>query len=132
MIPGRRGARERLLSDTESRLEQFTKLVAIAIASAESRAELAASEARAGDLDKEQAALRRVATLVAEGAGADQLLAAVSEEVGRLFDTDQVAIGRFDRDGRSMVVVGVAEGTRGTSIGARWRLPILSSKHLIC
>jgi signal transduction histidine kinase len=116
------GARESLPPDTERRLEQFTELVAIAIAGAESRAELAASERRAGDLAREQAALRRVATLVAEGASGNQLFSAVSEEVARLLDTDEVAVGRFDPDGQSLAVLGVAEGTGGTSIGARWPL----------
>jgi signal transduction histidine kinase len=116
------GVRESLPSDTEGRLEQFTELVAIAIAGAESRAELGASEARARDLAREQAALRRVATLVAEGASGDRLFCAVSEEVGRLFDSEEAAVGRFDPDGRSMTVVGVAEGTRSTSIGVRWPL----------
>ncbi|MDT4981980.1 MAG: hypothetical protein QOG07_3859, partial [Pseudonocardiales bacterium] len=46
--------------DTESRLTGFTELVVVAIANAESRAELAR-------LADEQAALRRVATLVARG-----------------------------------------------------------------
>jgi len=116
------GVHEGLPADTERRLEQFTELVAIAIAGAESRAELTASERRAGDLAREQAALRRVATLVAEGATADRLFSAVSEEVARLFDTDEAAVARFDADGASVVIVGVAEGTRGTSIGERWPL----------
>ena len=47
--------------DTESRIEQFTELMATAIANAEARAEVAR-------LADEQAALRRVATLVAQGA----------------------------------------------------------------
>jgi GAF domain-containing protein len=46
--------------DTEARLADFTELVATAIANAESRAGLAR-------LAQEQAALRRVATLVAGG-----------------------------------------------------------------
>src|SRR5262249_16643570 len=51
-----------------ARLARFTELVATAIANSESRAELSASEARARELANEQAALRRVATLVARGA----------------------------------------------------------------
>jgi hypothetical protein len=46
---------------TEARLASFTELLATAIANAESRAGLAR-------LAEEQAALRRVATLVARGA----------------------------------------------------------------
>ena len=50
-------------ADTEARLTQFTELLATAVANAESRAELAR-------LAEEQAALRRVATLVARGRAA--------------------------------------------------------------
>ena len=49
-----------LPADTEARLASFTELVATAIANTDSRAELAR-------LAEEQAALRRVATLVALG-----------------------------------------------------------------
>jgi len=56
---------EPLPENTEARLADFTELVATAIANAESRGELAASEGRARKLATEQAALRRVATLAA-------------------------------------------------------------------
>ena len=64
--------------NTEARLTDFTELVATAIANAESRAALAR-------LADEQAALRRVATLVAHGAQPEAIFEAVAEEVGRLF-----------------------------------------------
>src|SRR5262249_7475896 len=67
--------------DTEDRLAGFTELLATAIANAEGRADLAASEARARELADEQAALRRVATLVAEGAMPDRVFDAVRDEV---------------------------------------------------
>jgi GAF domain-containing protein len=63
--------------DTETRLASFTELVATAVANAESRA----AQAR---LAEEQAALRRVATLVAQATPSKQVFAAVAEEVGRL------------------------------------------------
>jgi hypothetical protein len=44
----------------------------------------------------EQTALRRVAMLVARGAGPDDVLAAVSGEVRVLFDADTAGIARFD------------------------------------
>ena len=69
---------EPLAPDTEARLVAFTELVGTAIANADSREELAV-------LAEEQAALRRVATLVAEGAGPDQVFAAVADEVARMF-----------------------------------------------
>jgi GAF domain-containing protein len=54
-----------LPTDIEVRLESFTELVATAVANAESRATLA-------QLAEEQAALRRVATLVARGASREE------------------------------------------------------------
>jgi GAF domain-containing protein len=113
--------RERLPPDTEERLASFTELIATAIANAESRAELASSEARAHDLAREQAALRRVATLVAEGTSADELFSAVTKEIGRLFGA-HVGISRFEPDGSAMVVVGLTAGIPTISIGTRFEL----------
>ena len=112
---------EHLPPDTEERVAMFTELVAIAIANAEGRAELASSEARAHDLAREQAALRRVATLVAEGTSAGELLGAVTDEVGRLFGAE-AAVARFEADGSAMVVVGLTQGIPIVTIGTRWPL----------
>ena len=76
---------------TEDRLERFTELLATAIASAESREALAR-------LADEQAGLRRVATLVAQGVQSAGVCRAVCDEVGRLFGTDLVTVGRFETD----------------------------------
>ncbi len=65
----------------EDRLAAFTELVATAISNAESRADLAR-------LAEEQAALRRVATLVARGTRPQEVFAAVANEVGRLLSVD--------------------------------------------
>jgi hypothetical protein len=62
-------------------------------------------------LAKEQPALRRVATLVARGSPADELFAAVTQEVGRLLPVDRAHAPlrrrrhghlprRVERDGR--------------------------------
>ena len=66
-----------LLPDTEARLASVTELVATAIANADSRAGITR-------LAEEQAALRRVATLVARGAPAEEVFGAVTEEAGQL------------------------------------------------
>ncbi len=66
--------------------------MATAIANAESRAGLAR-------LAEEQAALRRVATLVARGAPPEEVFAAVIEEVGRLLPVDCAGMGRYEPDG---------------------------------
>jgi signal transduction histidine kinase len=87
--------RNTLPPDTEGRLEKFTELVATAIANAESRAELAASEAHASELAAEQAALRRVATLVARGAPQDEVFAAVGREAGALLGADAARVVRY-------------------------------------
>ena len=78
--------------DTEARLASFTELVATAIANAESRAALAR-------LAEEQAALRRVATLVARGAAPEEVFAAVAEEVGQLLPVDSATLCRYESDG---------------------------------
>ena len=106
---------EPLPPDTESRLGQFTELMATAIANTESRA-------RANRLAEEQAALRRVATLVARGVQPVEVFSAVSEEVGRLFGSNLAAVARFDADGPANVTVGLAQSTEGVTVGSRWEL----------
>ena len=114
-------ARKALPPGTEDRVGKFTELVAAAIADAASRAELSASEQRAQHLARGQAALRRVATLVARGVSQEEIFSAVSREVGRLFGAAP-CICRFEADGSSMVVVGVTETTPVVSIGMRLQL----------
>jgi PAS domain S-box-containing protein len=111
-----------LPAGTENRLQEFIELLATAIANYEARADLAASEARARELADEQAALRRVATLVARGVSPEEIFSAVTNEMGRLFDSPQAYVGRFEPDGSAMVVVGVSDGIRGVSTGSRWEL----------
>jgi PAS domain S-box-containing protein len=53
----------------------------------------------------EQAALRRVATLVAEGTPADELLTAVTQEVAQLFQGEAAQLVRYESE-RTMTVVG--------------------------
>jgi signal transduction histidine kinase len=90
---------ESLPEDTESRLADFTELLATAIENAESREALER-------LAQEQASLRRVATLVAQGARPVEVFWAVSDEVGQLFGTELAVVGRFDPDGRMLALVG--------------------------
>jgi PAS domain S-box-containing protein len=116
---------EPLPADTEPRLVQFAGLLAIAIANAESREALT-------QLANEQAALRRVATLVAAGIEPDELFSVVSEEVARLFKADSAAVARLAADGSAIVVVGRSEGLSGIPIGTRadpseW--PVLTDVH---
>jgi signal transduction histidine kinase len=90
--------------DTEARLASFTELVATAISNAESRAGLAR-------LAEEQAALRRVATLVARGTPPAELFAAVTEEVGRLLGAHMAGMARYDNgDTVTVLATWAAEG----------------------
>jgi PAS domain S-box-containing protein len=82
---------ERLPADTELRLGQFTELMATAIANAAARAEVAR-------LADEQAALRRVATLVAEGPSAAAVFDAVTREVAAVVNASAVSLARYDDD----------------------------------
>ena len=85
--------------EAEQRMAGFTELIATAIANAEGRAQLEESRDELRRLAQEQAALRRVATLVAGGAPPDEVFTAVTAEVGRLLEVDFTHLGRYDPDG---------------------------------
>src|SRR5918996_2722600 len=76
--------------------------------------------AELGHLAEEQAALRRVATLVARGAPAQDLFAAVVEEVGRLLPAGSAAMGRYDPDGMFTTVAAWSTGEVAFPAGGRW------------
>ena len=95
---------EPLPADTESRTGEFTELVATAISNAESREAL-------GVLAEEQAALRRVAVLVAQQPSPDEVFTAVTEAVGPLLGADLAAMHVFTDDGIATNIAGwSAEG----------------------
>jgi signal transduction histidine kinase len=83
---------EPLPADTEARLAAFAELAATAIANAQAREELRSFAA-------EQAALRRVAVLVARGAAPEELFAAVAAEAGRVLSADAASVVRYDPGG---------------------------------
>src|SRR5438874_3796635 len=69
----------------------------------------------------ELSALRRIATLVAQGVPPGEIFSAVSDEVGRLFASDVAAVVKFDHDDPAIVFVGVAKRVEGIfPIGTRW------------
>jgi signal transduction histidine kinase len=103
---------------TEQRMSEFTDLVATAVANAENRTALEASRDELARLLAEQAALRRVATLVARGIQPAEVFAAVSEEVRRLLGADSAGIARYEPDGASIVPMGAVAG------GVQVNLPI--------
>jgi GAF domain-containing protein len=96
---------QRLPADTEARLGSFTELLATAVANAESRAELAR-------LAEEQAALRRLATLVARGTASEEVFAAVTDEVVRVLPVDLARMGRYEPDG-TVTFVAASGATTG-------------------
>jgi signal transduction histidine kinase len=102
-----------LADDAEDRLANFTELIAIAISNAQARDDL-------GRLAAEQASLRRVATLVADGSAGDGFFSVVAAEVQRLFEVPDVAINRFEQ--RDVVVVGTAGDNPFIPVGGRWSL----------
>src|SRR5258708_18622491 len=64
----------------------------------------------------EQAALRRVATLVARGVSPAELFSAVGNEVGRLFGSGQAAIRRYQPHRSSPVYVRIRQGLSTTPV----------------
>jgi signal transduction histidine kinase len=100
------GRAEPLPADTEARAAGFTELVATAIANAQARVELRGYA-------EEQAALRRVATLVARAARPEEVFAAVAAEVGRLLEVDYTGLGRYEPDG-AVTFVGMWSSTGAT------------------
>ena len=78
-----------LAADTEARLQHFAELVATAIANSEARAEVER-------LADEQTALRRVATLVAEGASPTAVFEAVAAEMEALLGADRIVVSRYE------------------------------------
>jgi signal transduction histidine kinase len=76
--------------------------------------------AKAEELASEQAALRRVATLVATRAPQDKVFAAVAEEVGRLADASTAQIFRYEPDGSIVRLAAWGRRTEDLQIGARY------------
>ena len=109
-------SQEPLAGETEGRLAEFTELLATAISNANARAEVAR-------LAEEQAALRRVAMLVARERPAEEVFARIAEEVGRLLGVEAASIERCDPDG-SVTVVGSWARTDGQ------RFPIGRTRRL--
>ena len=75
----------------------------------------------AGRLAEEQAALRRVATLVASGASSTDVFEAVAQEVAQVLRLPNTAIGRYDDRGTTITLLAVY-GTHPDSFapGSRW------------
>ena len=102
----------------EDRLSEFANLVAVALANAEAREQLAG-------LAEGRAALSRVAVAVATATSQDSVFTVVTEEVGRLFRADAANLMRFDRlNENEGLIVGrwSTEDTAITPLGAQVEL----------
>jgi PAS domain S-box-containing protein len=108
----------------EARLAGFTELVATAVASSTSREQLAA-------LADEQAALRRVATLVAHQAAPAEIFAAVADEVARLLRVEDTTIFRYEDDGTATAVADRGDRPVPLAIGSRMPLDGDSATALV-
>ncbi|HEV7640473.1 MAG TPA: GAF domain-containing protein [Gaiellaceae bacterium] len=101
--------------DTADRLTAFSDLVATAIANAEARIEIAR-------LADEQAALRRVATLVARGVPPSEVFAAVAEELGRVLGVDGTVVFRYEPDATATMIASWGGHDGGLPTGSNWQL----------
>jgi GAF domain-containing protein len=97
----------------EERLAAFTDLVATALANAQAHDEVR----RFGE---EQAALGRVATLVAAGAAPEQVFTAVVDEVSSLLGLERIELVHYDGDDTGTVIA--STGDHPFPAGSSWSL----------
>jgi signal transduction histidine kinase len=100
---------------SEQRLADFTELLATAISNTQARGELAR-------LAEEQAALRRVATLVATGTASSDLFDAVTIEMRSLLNAGVAILLRYESDGTATVLA--ASSDPGTEVPRRSHLTL--------
>jgi signal transduction histidine kinase len=113
--------RDPLPPDTETRLAAFTELLATAIANTAARTELEQVAA-------EQAALRHIATMVAEAVPPADVFAAVADEVTALFGVPLAGIFRYEREGDAVMVAGT--GNFAPAIGRRWSCSAVAEQSI--
>ena len=110
-----------LPADTLDRLAVFTELVATAIANSDARTEIER-------LAEEQAALRRVATLVARGAETGEVFAAVAREVSEVMHLPVAAVQRYEDDGETTTVIAAwSDRPHPFQPGTRMAVPCLGA-----
>src|SRR6266516_4618293 len=81
----------------------------------------ARSEQARGVLADEQAALRRVATLVAQGADTGKVFAAVAREVSEVMHLPVAAVQRYEDDETMAVIAAWSDRPHPFQPGTRWR-----------
>jgi signal transduction histidine kinase len=102
-----------LPADTLDRLAAFTELMATAIANGDARTEIER-------LAQEQAALRRIATLVARGAETGEVFAAVAREVSEVMHLPVAAVQRYEDDDTTTVIAAWSDRPHPFQPGTRW------------
>jgi signal transduction histidine kinase len=99
----------------------------VGVLAEQARRRAVASEVARGALLDEQAALRRVATLVAHDEAPHVVFAAIAEEVGRLLGATDAQMYRYEHDGTAHVLAhwrrGAGGGGDDPAPGARVALP---------
>ncbi|OLE00572.1 MAG: hypothetical protein AUG91_03935 [Actinobacteria bacterium 13_1_20CM_4_69_9] len=98
--------------ETEQRLAEFAELFATAIANSQAHEQL-------GQLADEQAALRRVATVVAEGATPHGVFDAVRNEVAQMFNAPLSVLMRYDDRNGVATLLATDDGFLGP-VGRSW------------
>ncbi len=88
----------------------------------EAALEIEAANQELRELAEQQAALRRVATLITRGASASDVFAAVAAEVARRLGSQATRLLRFEPDGSATVVAASAPGATAVPAGAVVRL----------
>jgi signal transduction histidine kinase len=101
--------------DAESRIAEFAQLVATSISNAQARAEVVR-------LADEQAALGRVATLVAQGEQPAVIFDCVAEEITRISNVDNGFVVRFEPNGTLTVVASSGSRDMPGRVGSNWPL----------
>jgi signal transduction histidine kinase len=88
------------------------------------RREAEASREARGILAEQQAALRRVATLVARGVPASEVFPAVTQELARSLGVDNASLWRYEPDGTATLVAACDDPgqTARMPVGSRWSL----------
>jgi signal transduction histidine kinase len=107
---------EPLPADTETRIADFTDLLATAIADSETRAEL-------GVLAEQQAALRRVATLVARGVSPAEVFTAVATELAGVLGVQNASVWRYEaHDAATLLAAWDHRAAKGMPVGRQFSL----------
>ncbi|MCU1694808.1 MAG: domain S-box [Mycobacterium sp.] len=114
---------EPMPADTDTLLADFAHLVATAIGNAAARADLRASRDELQVLADQQAALQRVATLVARGASPPDVFSAVAAELARVLAVQHGSVWRYEPDGAAILLAASDEpGAKKTPVGDRFTL----------